>query len=83
MQSFLDHRLNRESQIVTALGSGPATIKSIVPDMYAETDKRLWRAAANSVYSHLLSLHREGRVAAGDDNGAAAEPSLSATWQLL
>ena len=82
VQSFLDHRLNRESQIVAALGVGPATIKSIVPDMYAETDKRLWRAAANSVYSHLLSLHREGRVVSVDDAGGPVEPSLTATWQL-
>ncbi len=83
VQSFLDHRLNRESQIVAALGSGPGTIKSLVPDMYADVDKRLWRAAANSVYSHLLSLHREGRVSATDGGGQDAEPSLTATWTLL
>jgi glyoxylase-like metal-dependent hydrolase (beta-lactamase superfamily II) len=76
VQSFLDHRLHRERQIVDALGAGPTTIKAIVPSMYAEVDKRLWRAAANSVYSHLLALHREGRVA------AEAAPSLSATWEL-
>ncbi len=82
VKSFLEHRLNRESQIVAALESGPGTIKSLVPDMYADVDKRLWRAAANSVYSHLLSLHREGRVDATTDEGAEAEPSLTATWTL-
>lgn len=82
VRSFLDHRLNREGQIVAALGEGPSTIKAIVPGMYADVDKRLWRAAANSVYSHLLSLHREGRAAATDEDGSPAEPSLSATWQL-
>jgi len=76
VQSFIDHRLSREQQIVDALGAGPGTIKSIVPDMYADVDKRLWRAAANSVYSHLLALHREGRVTTD------GEPSLSATWTL-
>ena len=53
-----------------------------MPNMYADVDKRLWRAAANSVYSHLLALHREGRVAAVDENGDGAEPSLTATWRL-
>ncbi|MEM9651616.1 MAG: MBL fold metallo-hydrolase [Actinomycetota bacterium] len=83
VKSFLEHRLNREAQIVAALGAGPGTIKSLVPDMYADTDKRLWRAAANSVYSHLLSLHREGRVTAGSADGASSEPSLTATWTLV
>ena len=82
VQSYLDHRLPREAQIVAALGQGPVTIKALVPTMYAEVDKRLWRAAANSVYSHLLSLHREGRVRSTADDGSPAEPSLTATWTL-
>lgn len=77
VQSFLDHRLGREKQILSALGNGPTTIKAIVPDMYADVDKRLWRAAANSVYSHLLSLHRDGRATADPD------PSLTSTWALV
>lgn len=77
VQSFIDHRLDRERQIVAALQGGPTTIKAIVPGMYADVDKRLWRAAANSVYSHLLALHREGRVTAD------GEPSLTATWALV
>ncbi|MEM7337802.1 MAG: MBL fold metallo-hydrolase [Actinomycetota bacterium] len=76
VQSFIDHRMSRERQIVDALGSGPTTIKAIVPTLYVAVDKRLWRAAANSVFSHLLAMHREGRVAA--DPG----PSLTATWSL-
>lgn len=76
VQSFIDHRMGREAQIVAALSAGPATIKDLVPGMYAEVDKRLWRAAANSVYSHLLALHREGRATADP------EPSLTATWAL-
>ncbi len=77
VRSFIEHRRNREAQIVTALNAGPSDIKSIVPDMYAAVDKRLWRAAANSVYSHLLSLHREGKVSV-----SGGTPNLIATWQL-
>jgi glyoxylase-like metal-dependent hydrolase (beta-lactamase superfamily II) len=77
VQSFLDHRLGRERQIVAAIEGGPATIKSIVPGIYAEVDKRLWRAAANSVYSHLLALERQGQATADP------APSLTATWSLV
>ncbi len=82
VQAFIDHRNGREAQIVTALGEGPSTIKDIVPAMYAEVDKRLWRAAANSVYSHLLALYKQGRVSVSgvteDDGG----PMISSTWTL-
>jgi glyoxylase-like metal-dependent hydrolase (beta-lactamase superfamily II) len=77
VQAFLDHRLERERQIVGALSSGPATIKDLVPAMYAEVDKRLWRAAASSVFAHLLALHRQGRA-----EPVGTDPSITATWQL-
>lgn len=78
VRAFIEHRLGREAQIVEALGSGPSTIKDLVPGMYADVDKRLWRAAANSVYSHLLALHREGRVVVDD-----GDPSITAVWRLV
>ncbi|MEM9134599.1 MAG: MBL fold metallo-hydrolase [Actinomycetota bacterium] len=77
VRSFIDHRMGREAQIVAALTEGPATIKDLVPGMYAAVDKRLWRAAANSVYSHLLALYRDERATA--DPG----PSLTATWSIV
>ena len=87
VRSFIEHRTGRENQILAALGSGPITIKDVVPSMYADTDKRLWRAAASSVFSHLHALHQEGRVAASDVSGGAVsgsgEPSLNATWTLI
>ncbi len=78
VRSFIDHRRHREQQIVAGLGDGPTTVKDLVPSMYADVDKRLWRAAANSVYSHLLALFREGRA-----NPADGEPSITATWELI
>lgn len=87
VRSFIEHRTGRENQILAALGSGPITIKDVVPSMYADTDKRLWRAAASSVYSHLHALHQEDRVAASDVSGGevsgSGEPSLNATWTLI
>lgn len=77
VQDFIDHRSGREAQIVAALGAGPSTIKDLVPGMYADVDKRLWRAAANSVYSHLLALHRQQRVSVESE-----VPSITSTWEL-
>lgn len=66
VKAFIDHRQGRESQIVEALRAvtkgEQIAIKDLVPTMYADVDKRLWRAAANSVYAHLLGLQRQGRV---------------------
>ena len=77
VRGLVEHRRSRERQIVDGLSSGPTTIKDLVPAMYHDVDKRLWRAAANSVYSHLLALHREGRVT------AEPEPSIAARWTLV
>ena len=68
VQSFIDHRKHREDQIVHALQEGPTTITDLVPEMYAEVDKRLWRAAGNSVFSHLLALAKQERVRSADGN---------------
>ncbi len=79
VRSFIEHRRGREQQIIAGLAdTKSATIKDLVPTMYADVDKRLWRAAANSVYSHLLALHREDRA-----HPVEGDPSLSATWQLV
>jgi glyoxylase-like metal-dependent hydrolase (beta-lactamase superfamily II) len=77
VRSFIEHRRGREQQIISGLGEHSATIKDLVPTMYAAVDKRLWRAAANSVYSHLLSLYRDERA-----RPTEGDPSLTATWQL-
>ncbi len=82
VQSFIDHRLKREAQILDALAAGPTTIKALVPTLYADVDKRLWRAAANSVFSHLLALERDGRVEADETYPGSAGPTLTAMWRM-
>ncbi len=66
VRAFLAHRLERSEQILEALSAGPATIAELVPRLYAEISKRLWRGAAASMYAHLLHLHELGMVE-GDD----------------
>ena len=64
IQAYIDHRLEREAQIVAYLRDGVSTIPEMVARMYADVDKRLHPAAARSVLAHLIQLGQEGRVIA-------------------
>jgi glyoxylase-like metal-dependent hydrolase (beta-lactamase superfamily II) len=66
VSALLAHRRERSGEILDVLGAGPATIAEMVPRMYAEVSKRLWRAAASSVWAHLLHLERLGMVEVED-----------------
>ena len=66
LQAYLDHRLEREAQIVACLRDGQSTIPAMVARMYAAVDKRLHPAAARSVQAHLIQLEQEGRVTSKD-----------------
>jgi glyoxylase-like metal-dependent hydrolase (beta-lactamase superfamily II) len=59
---YIEHRLMRERQILTAVGDGRATIPEMVAHIYADVSPKLHAAAASSVESHLRKLQREGRV---------------------
>ena len=72
--AFLAHRLERSEQILEALSAGPATIVELVPRLYAEVSKRLWRGAAASMYAHLLHLHELGLVEPDDGEPDDGEP---------
>ncbi len=64
LEAYIEHRLARETQIVSALAEGIETIPEIVARIYADVDKRLHPAAARSVLAHLIQLTQEGRVVA-------------------
>lgn len=68
LQAYIDHRLEREAQILACLGEGIHTIPEIVVRLYADVDKRLHPAAARSVLAHLIQLEAEGRVQRSADN---------------
>jgi glyoxylase-like metal-dependent hydrolase (beta-lactamase superfamily II) len=62
LAAYLEHRLDRERQIVACIGDGLSTIPEMVARMYADVDKRLHPAASRSVLAHLIQLEGEGRV---------------------
>jgi glyoxylase-like metal-dependent hydrolase (beta-lactamase superfamily II) len=59
---YIDHRLERESQIRDAVEAGAGTIGRIVERVYVEIDPVMWPLAARSVGSHLRKLADEGEV---------------------
>jgi glyoxylase-like metal-dependent hydrolase (beta-lactamase superfamily II) len=62
VRSFIEHRLERESQILSALASGQNHIEEMVPGMYTELDKRMYPAAARSVLAAIIRLVDTGKV---------------------
>ena len=62
LAAYLEHRLDRERQIVACIGDGLSTIPEMVARMYVDVDKRLHPAASRSVLAHLIQLEGEGRV---------------------
>lgn len=62
--SLVEHRLDRERQILECLSSGPKTIPEMVTAMYTDTTPHiLHMAAGQSVLSQLLWLVEKGEVA--------------------
>jgi len=79
LKTFLAHRLDRESNVLRAIGEGRTAIKDIVADLYADVRIELHKAAARSVLAHLIKLVDEGRVAVA----GGGPPKLGATYLLV
>jgi glyoxylase-like metal-dependent hydrolase (beta-lactamase superfamily II) len=76
LDGYLEHRKDRERQIIERLASGDTRIKAMVPVLYSAVDQRLWPAAAHSVMAHMLELVRTGRVT------TEGEPTLDSEYRL-
>lgn len=62
VQAYIDHRRDREAQIIAALKAGHTRIKPMVAELYKAVDVRLHPAAAHSVMAHMVQLVKEGRA---------------------
>jgi glyoxylase-like metal-dependent hydrolase (beta-lactamase superfamily II) len=76
LQAYVDHRLEREAQILACLKDGIDRIPAMVERMYVDVDKRLHPAAARSVLAHLIQLTEDGRVVAEPAATASAKYRL-------
>ena len=78
MQEYIDHRNQRECEILATLAhSGALRIPEIVAVVYVAYPKSLHAPAGQSVCSHLLKLESDGAVRRTGD-----EP-LEATWERV
>lgn len=66
IQAYIDHRLEREAQIIAQMQAGKTAIKDMVAVIYADVDKRLHPAACHSVLAHMIRLVQLGRVVSID-----------------
>ncbi len=62
LQELIDHRREREEQILSLARGGKDTAGAMVRAIYPELDKRLLGMAQSQVISHLWKLEREGWV---------------------
>jgi glyoxylase-like metal-dependent hydrolase (beta-lactamase superfamily II) len=59
---LLNHRLQRETQILDQLRIAPRTPKGLAEAIYTDTDSSLLGAAARNVFAHLIDLCSRGKV---------------------
>ncbi len=71
LEAFLDHRLEREAQVLAAVRSGLCDIDAMVKVLYAEVREELHKPAARSVLAHLIKLVDDGAVTV-DGRGKSA-----------
>jgi glyoxylase-like metal-dependent hydrolase (beta-lactamase superfamily II) len=76
VQSFIEHRLERETQIIAALKSGHETITDMVPGMYVDLDEKMYPAAARSVLAAMIRLIDTGKVK------CLGEPTVASSYEL-
>lgn len=77
LQEYIDHRLQREQQVLDALEELPpgVSIPLIVKQVYMDVDPRLHPVAAWSVEAHLIKLEREGLVERLNNGWTLTEPT--------
>ncbi len=73
---LLEHRLDRENQVLAAVRDGCATVAEIVLRLYTDVDPRLHQPAGRSVLAHLAKLVADGQVV----NAPAGPPRLDSTF---
>jgi glyoxylase-like metal-dependent hydrolase (beta-lactamase superfamily II) len=74
VRAFIQHRREREQQILDCLGRGIDTIAAMVPQMYRDIPQGLYPAAARSVFAAIIYLCERGEI------GCAADIALDARY---
>jgi glyoxylase-like metal-dependent hydrolase (beta-lactamase superfamily II) len=76
IDAYIEHRRERERQILARLAAGDTRIKAMVPVIYVAIDPRLHPAAAHSVLAQMIELVRSGKVT------CEGRPGLDSDYRL-
>jgi glyoxylase-like metal-dependent hydrolase (beta-lactamase superfamily II) len=66
VRAFIEHRREREAQILDCVGKGVGRIREMVPIMYTSTPEFMFPAAARSVLAAVEYLVKQGKLVASD-----------------
>jgi glyoxylase-like metal-dependent hydrolase (beta-lactamase superfamily II) len=75
VQAFIEHRKEREAQIMECIDKGVGLIKDMVPLMYRDTPEFMYPAAARSTMAAVEYLVKRGILATSD--GVSLDASYS------
>jgi len=64
LRELINHRKEREQQILALLQEGPRMVEQLLRAIYDELDERIQNLARGQIRSHLDKLEKEGRVTA-------------------
>lgn len=80
---YIEHRVERERQILEALADGAGTIGDIVLAVYADVDPALHFAAAMQVRAQLQKLEADGRVVLPSGEAELGVPVILARQEKI
>ena len=76
IDEYIDHRLERERQVLDAVAAGDRTISAIVERLYPDLVEELVIRARQTVHAHLRKLAEDGRAESANCDDIDAEWSL-------
>ena len=77
--ALVEHRMQREQQVLAAVRDGLVEIPAIVALLYKDVDEKLHKPAGRSVLAHLVKLVDEGAVRVADGD----RPRLKARYEAV
>ncbi len=69
IQELIDHRHQREEQLLSLLSGGESSVDALVRRIYPELAPQLLRMAGGQVTAHLCKLRDEGKVSLRTEDG--------------
>ncbi len=76
---LIDHRLQRERQVLDAVRSGLVTVPAMVELLYVDVRRELHKPARRSVLAHLVKLVADGTVVVE----GSSRPRLDSTFEAV